>query len=265
MNIKKSILFALTCFSTAPLFAQQKDTAAMFKEFVNICTAYRQMPLQLNMEYKKTSNLPIEEEDTAAFTARFYIQKEGAYISFGDMEQLINDSVGLMIMHSIKQMIISQNNEPVLSMLKAVTGPALPDSAVQKFREEFIVEKQMNNQQGIIQVKAKRTIPGTVLPFQEIILKYNVKTGMPEEIKTISRSLVPVGADAEVNKQFQIVIIDEKGRFVLKEDNASYTYKSITHNTDQKLPQVIADRVTTDKDNNFVPVKAYESYLLTQH
>jgi hypothetical protein len=168
-------------------------------------------------------------------------------------------------MHSIKQMVVTQNSESAASLLKAVTGPALPDSAVDRFREEFTIQKQMNNLQGVIHVKAKNAIPATVLPLQEIILKYDVKSGMPEQIETISRSLIPVGADVEVNKQLQVVVIDEKGRFVLKEDNASFMYKSITHNTDQKLPQVIADRVTTDKDNNLVPVKAYESYLLTQH
>ena len=181
------------------------------------------------------------------------------------MEQLVNDSVGLMIIHSIKQMIITANIESTASLLKAVTGPALPDSAVAKFSEEFRIQKQINDLQGAIQIKAKRLLPGTALSFQEIILKYDVKTGMPLQIETISRGLVPVGADAEVSRQLQVVIIEEKGRFVVKEDNARYVYKSITHSTDKKLPQVVADRVTTDKDNNFVPVKAYENYLLTQH
>jgi hypothetical protein len=265
MLLKKTILFVVICFTADSLFAQQADTIALLKEFVSISTGYRQLPLQVNMEYRKTSNLPLQEEDTAAFTARYFVQKEGAYINYGDIEQLINDSLGLMVIHSEKQMILVKNNEAVLSVLKAVTGPSLPDSVADKLGEEFVILKQMNNLQGIIHIKSKQLIPETVFPLQEIILTYNAETRMPVRIETISRSLIPVGADTEPGRQLQVIVIEEKGRFAVKEDNASYVYTSITHNTNQKLPLVIADRIITDKDNSFVPVKAYENYLLTEH
>lgn len=265
MHTKKTFIAAVAIFLTLPVFAQQYDTAALFKEFTGICTGYRQLPLQVNMEYRKTSNLPLQEEDTSTFNARFYIQKEGAYVSFGDLEQLVNDSLGLMVMHSIKQMIIIENKESAASLLKAVTGPPLPDSVAGKFSEAFSIEKLVNNLQGVIRIKAKAVIPETTLPQQEIILKYDVKSGAPEQIETTSRALVPVGADVEIKKQLQVIVIKDKGRFVLKEDNASYVYKSITHYAGQKLPQVITDLVTTDTENNFIPAKAYESYLITQH
>jgi hypothetical protein len=40
-------------------------------------------------------------------------------------------------------------------------------------------------------------------------------------------------------------------------------YKSISHNT-EKLPFVVFDKIKIDAEKNYVPVKEFEMYQLTQ-
>ena len=79
--MKYKILIAFILFSPG-LFAQNKLAKQLFKKYIGVCNAYKQLPLHLEIEYKKTSNMALYNDDSTTMQGVFYIQKKGAFAPF---------------------------------------------------------------------------------------------------------------------------------------------------------------------------------------
>ena len=134
-TMKYKILAALIVFSQA-LFAQERETAQLFKKYVNVCNTYKQLPLQLEIEYKRSTNMVLSNDDSTTMKGIFYIQKDGAYIKFGDAEQIITDSLVLIVMTNIKQMVLSESNVDIAGQVNKMINTPVGDSSITGFMEK---------------------------------------------------------------------------------------------------------------------------------
>lgn len=260
--MKINLLTLCILFSSA-LFGQADDAAQLFKKYTGICNAYKQLPLQLEIEYKKSSNIPLYKDDSATVQGVFYIQKEGAYIQFGEAEQIINDSLVLVVMDNIKQMLLSQSNIDIAAQINKMISTPVKDSSISNLVEKYSIEqKKLDKETAVIEIRNKQNMYNTSLPYEVNTLTYNTKNGNPIKIQTLKRSLVKKTDDNKIQLSATMVTIPEKGDFFIKEDTAVYLYKSLTHNENIKLPVQLADRVEKDASANYTPVKAYKSYAL---
>ncbi|HMJ48142.1 MAG TPA: hypothetical protein VK498_12485 [Ferruginibacter sp.] len=266
----RTIIILVFIFTGLSSFAGNNDSLDIFKEFIRVCNAYKQLPLQLSLEYKTMSNISISGEDNKTTQAEFYIRKEGAYIRFGDAEQLITDSMVLVIMNNLKQMMISENNMDISVQMKIMMGPSVEDSAIQKMAGNYAVNKKLlDDGRAVIEIADRKNLLGTSVPVESTMLTYNILGNVPENILTTRRSLISTSRLPAISGKnepgIQKITIPGKGDFYIKEDIISYDYKKIDHDANLRLPVLIKDRIIMDKDNNLMPVKAFETYTLIKN
>lgn len=262
--MKLYFIVLLACVNGS-VFAQKKTTELLFKDFVNICNSYKNLPLQLKVEYKKTSNIYTNNMDTNIIQGVFNIQKEGAYIHFGKVEQIVNDSFALAVMEDAKLMVLSENNIGANGIVNNMFKSPINDSSIDKLAKKYSISKRIvDNKTAVLLVVSKTKLYKSDIVKEQMEVWYNIKTMEPEKLITITRSLTKKSKDIINGKELSAVVITipEKGEFFVKEEMVNLMYKSIEHNVNNKLPINMSDRIVRDDTKNFVPVKAYENYNL---
>jgi hypothetical protein len=256
----KLVIIALL-FNTA-LSAQSKETVILFKKFIALCNSYKQLPLQLDIAYSKHSNIPFYNTDTAIVHGSFYIDKTAAYIKFGEAEQIITDSLALVVMNNIGQMLLSENSGSIANQVNKMINTPAGDSSAEHLSERYnIAQNLLNKDEGIIEISNKQTIFGTTQSAEKITLYYNVNTNEPKRIETVKRNLVKK-PEGDISFSATAVTIPQKGDYLVKEEYTVYEYRSITHDATKKIPVQLADRIVQDASKTYVPVKAYQHYNL---
>lgn len=246
----------------------QEDSVSITKEFMQVCNVYKSLPLYLEIEMQNKTNFIVDEQDTASMHASFYMQPDVSYIHFGEVEQLISDSLALLVSNNLQQMILSLNNQSVLERMKAMTGVILRDSAIAEITQKYKVGKIENDGTMTIELQGRTLLHTTSLPRETIRVKYNSKTKMPSRVTTLRRSLIPVQeADyhalaADPAMKDRLLIIQNNLFYVIKEQFSEYVYKEISHDSKLKMPVVIADRIVKNSEGEYEPVKNYEAYRL---
>lgn len=260
-NLKWKLLF-VCLFINVFVFAQTKEKV-LFKNFISLCNDYKHLPLQLSLDYTKTSNIILSQNDTTTIKGIFSMQKDGAYINFGGAEQIIADSIVLIVMEQIKQMVITKNDINLADQINKMISLPVKDSSLKAMSSTYNIEQTfLNKEKGKLQIANKQNVYGTDIPFELITLEYNVKTSEPLKIETTKRSLIKKPEDADFKITATIISLKDKGDYFLKEDVTTYLYSSITHDENKKLPVLLTDRIVKDETQIYVPVKAYETYRL---
>jgi hypothetical protein len=266
----KIILPVFILFACANLQAQKKDSVAIIREFINVSNAYKTLPLHLVMEYRQGNNLVFPGEDTTVQTGEFYVTQSGSYTHFGEMEQIVNDSTMLIVSNQMQRMIFYTNAREISARAKAMMGMPVPDSSVLHLFQQYRAEKSTasKNDTAIIELRSRTMVNGTELPKELIRIRYNSVTQEPFDVVQIQRSLITMdeGQSDEWYASNKIpIVVNASGKFLLKEQTGIFTYKSIEHRDAIKLPVAISDRISRTDEGNYMPVKAYENYLLSQN
>jgi hypothetical protein len=250
-------------FLSTNLFAQSKDDRQLFKKFVTICNSYKQLPLQLSIEFKKSSNIPLNKEDSSVMEGVFYLQAEGGYIRFGNAEQIVTDSFVLMIMNGNKQMILSKYATDIAAQVNNMVSMPVTDSSIKGLNERYTIrQEQLDNETAILKISNKQNVYATELPFETNTLTYNTRSGNPVKIETIKRSLIKNTPGTDPGFSARTVSVPQKGDYLIKEDTTTYMYKTIAHDTNKNLPVKMQDRIEKDSSGNYAPAKAYKNYTL---
>lgn len=246
------------------------DTIAALREFVHICNVYKQLPLYLDMDIVNSTNFITGEEDTTRSTVLFYIKPGTSYVKFGETEQLVNDSMALLVSNQLQRMILYSNAQLVLQRMKALTGLIQQDSSLQGMASSFTAQMTTTEQQvATITLTGRILLYGTSLPKELVELNYDKETKEPVKVTTLKRALLPLKEDdykalSEKGEMAgKLVTIADKGHFLVKEQSVSFIYKKIGHDAAMAMPATIADRLVKDDQGQFVPVKTYEGYAVT--
>jgi hypothetical protein len=275
-TIYLSIQLILTLISVSQLQAQrrsahkQADSLAVLREFMQINSSLRQLPVCLEMELINSSNFIAGAQDTARVQSTFYMKPGVSYIRFGEAEQLVNDTMALLVSDKLQRMMLYAHAQPILRQMQAFTGVQGIDSSMLELSKKFIAQllPAIGNTASIT-LTGRGLLYGTSLVKESIELQYDVENKQPLKVITIKRSLLPVSEDnykafAEQGMATdKLVTIAGKGHFLVKEQTGTFIYKKITHNADIPLPATISDRIIKNEQGAFTPVKAYEAYAVT--
>lgn len=264
--MKKTIIIVFAFISFCAT-AQTVDSAAIMRQFLKVCTDYRRFPLQVELEYQKQANLAYDD-DTSVIQAGFYMRDKNAYIRFGDMEQMIEDSLQLMVMPRLKQMVLTTIDSIRAEKIRQSFGFMLPDSAIAKISDRFSVMTNISEGRGIISLTGRKQIYSTALPFEQVILTYNIHSNEPENVQIIRRSLIalPDGYEtASKEKRFKTIVLPDATNMAIREETTRITYKKIDHDKAFQLPVHLQDRVKLMANGEYEPVKDFEDYYLQQN
>lgn len=275
MRIRKTTLQIISLAIMAMMLsvkanAQKKDPLAAIKEFMEICNSYKQMPLYLDVEVLQTASSVTGGTDTMRSHAEFFLKKGDSYIRFGAFEQLVNDSVALLVSDSLQRMIVYPDAAPVLSRMKAMTGMQTSQASLTGLAKKYRAEKKRApGGAGNIVLSSRDLVHGTSLPEESVELEYDPKAKTPQKISTVKRSLLLVDEAvyetlrSRPELEGKLLKTENNEHYLVRERSAVFVYKKITHEGQMKLPATIADRISRNKNGGFEPVKGYENYQLT--
>lgn len=248
---------------------EQKDTLAVLREFMYVSNAYQQVPFDLGLELRNSTNFVTGAEDTATMQAVFYLRKEYSYVRFGEFEQMVNDSMALLVSDKLQQMILYTNAGSMVNKVRAMMGIFVTDSTLQNMAVRYTsFAKQSPDNSSQIELQSRAVIFGTSLPKEIITLQYDTKKKTPQQVTTIKRVLVPVDSlhysqlQSHAGMEGKLLILENR-HFLVKERTATFIYKSIEHGTALQVPVEMASRIMRTEEGEYKPVKEYENYMLT--
>ncbi|HEX7905252.1 MAG TPA: hypothetical protein VF487_15375 [Chitinophagaceae bacterium] len=245
------------------------DTLITLREFMLVCNAYKELPLKLELELVNTTSFITSPEDTMQTRAEFYLQKKASYIHFGNVEQLVNDSMALMVSNTLRQMILYPDAQRVLLQIKAMTGMQMKDSSIAELSKKYQAQTESKgNDTTSITLVSRLPLYGTSIPKEMLELTYDSKTKTPFQVRTIRRTMIPLQpADYDAlkgNTEFadKLISLEEKGNYLIKEQVSSFIYSKISHEPGINIPVTIADRITKNAAGEYIPAKGFAAYRL---
>ena len=270
-KIKCTLLFAC-CFIASSKYAaaQKTDTLSPLRDFVNISTGYKQMPLYLELEVKSSTNFITNDRDTLAITGEFYLRNENSYIRIGEFEQIVNDTLALLVSNGLQRMILYTDAASIIKKIKGMMGLVLPDSSIRHLSAQYrSFSEKISTQTSRIELQSRTTVFGTNLPGETIELQYDPTRKIPQQIITLKRSLLRLDSLQYARLQKEAGIAEKLltiggSYFLVKEQITAYLFKQIEKGSAAiKVPVFIADRIDKNGEGKYKPVKNYESYSLT--
>lgn len=250
--------------------AQAKDSLQLFREFIDVNSSFKAVPLQMSVTFRQFNNL-VSADSIKQFNGDFFINKNGAYIDFGPMEQLVNDTMVLVVMKDNKQMLLSQNKTPVADYLRSVTMQPLHDTDARKAASIFTIKKtKKENNTSELEILTRNCIEEG-LPNMSLHLLYDNDSKKPLHLTMVKRTLGKLPADSGsfkkgiVNGRIKITSVEGKGNCIVKEDTSDITYTKIEGESNVLFPVLIKDRIYQNAEGDFEPVKEYAGYHLINH
>lgn len=265
------LLLATVLFTRVSEANAQTDTLAAYRGFLTACTQYQTTPLQATVRYKASSNLVLQPSDTISTNGYFYIDTDKAYISFGDIEQLITDSVSMMVNHRVEQVMASTDITQARLQLSRYLGTITSDSSVVNLSKAFAIEQNGSSSSMAYpqyHLVSRMNVSGTSIPRQEITLLYDSITHEPKGVETLQRTLIPIDpADSVAFKaQYQgtgaLHSVQGIGLCFVRDYKSSYEYVQILHTSASSVPIQISDYLRKNEEGEYELVPAKSGYRL---
>jgi hypothetical protein len=244
--------------------AQQGDTKDILRQFVQTLNMAGRTPLNLQMDIRYSANLVTQPDDTLSLQGEFYLRSDQAYIRMGEQEQLMNDSVALLISDNLQRMILYQQASSMISRIRSLPGLQWSDSSVKSLASQF---KVMQPASDIISLQSKLLLPGTKQARTTYELQYEPALNKPRQL--IMTQHVLVGMDSaqyalmQQEPAYVPNLFTKSGQyFFIKEKKLTVTYKRIEQPADNALPVILSDRIEWTVDRQPKPVGKYLAYEL---
>ncbi len=269
-KIVNTICLLLLLAANSRAFAQA-DTLAPVRQFLRICNGYKQLPVQLEVDIRSSSNLVIAASDTAHVAGRFVLCQNGSYIAMDGLEQLANDSLLLVVNPRTKRMQLYPNRQSVTARLQQYLGRQLQDSSITQLAEKYhVTTGKQGKDTSVIGLSSRQSLTHTTVPLQELRVKYDPATQRPYTVSQLDRSLVPVSdsvfrlAEAKPEWAGRTVSVHDSSFFLIREQNRVFYFRTITHRPEADPPVQISDRIMADLTGVYRPVKDFAAFHLTQ-
>ena len=278
----RPLLLLLLCLPPG-LYAQPADTLSMIREFIQVCQSYHQLPLQLRVIMTSSANIQTEPEDSAHLEAAFYVDAHDSYTRIGELEQIANDSLLLLVSHQAQQMMLYTHRQPVVAQLQSISGFYLKDSSLAGFARSYTIAAGLrkgpfgpsaSSGQARLRVtssfniNSRALLPAIALSRESIQVLYDPDSHNPVEVVQTRRSLVPTDSVqygrllAEPAWTGKLVAVPDQGWWMVKETTTVFTYTAIAHKKNLPLPARVSDRVLATAPGVYAPVKQYEHFVM---
>lgn len=270
--IEKKISLVLSyLFFVSTIYAQQNDNKIAIKKFVDICGSYTKPPFYVNMQYQKTADIGINPTDTLIQEALFYVSDKEVYAKLGEVEQLANDSVGIVIRNDVKQIRVYKNDSVFTAQLKKMGEMQLPESDIVKMNKKYdVVEKVIDKKTALIQLLSKKKLEGTNFSVDAVDVLYDLETNYPISITSSQLKIIPIAkADyyelKSSNKFSDKILTDNEHYFIMQKTATKFMFTKIIRGGAINVPVHVIDRIEKDSEGNYFTKKGFEEYLVEEN
>lgn len=263
-QLMKILLYLVVLYAGTGIHAQQSDKKEVFRRFVQTLNMAGRTPLNLQMDIRYSANLVTQPGDTLSMQGEFYLRANQAYIRMGEQEQVMNDSVALLISDNLQRMILYPQASAMISQIRNLPGLQWSDSSVKSLAAQFNV---MQPADDIISLQSKLLLPGTKLARTAYELHYEPSLNKPQQLIMTQHILVGMdSAQYAVMQQEPVYVpnlfIKNGQYFFIKEKKLTVTYLKIEQPADNSLPVTLSDRIEWTADRQPKPVGKYLTYQL---
>jgi len=252
-------------------FSMGDDSIAIMKAFVAVCTGYKKLPVQVVMQIVSYTNWMESPEDSSSVTVICQMQKGGSYVQYGPFEQLIEDSMVLLLNNQEQRILYSKPSPQQLEMSNTMLGFALPDSSIMKLFKKFTIaiSGDKSNKQQEINLSSRARLVSTQQPKQTVLLHFQRDTNEIIDVAQVERSLVLIdSSNYEVmvnNPLYKNQLLKIEGEYyIIKEQETVFKYTSLKHEEGKALPVHISNWITKNEQGFWQPVKGYEGFRLVK-
>ena len=267
----------ISCMAIAfhtPCWAQEdakSDSVSLMRTFLSVCNSYKRPPFHLSLNYSVKNNFVSDPADTTSLSAEFYFTSRDAYIKFGEVEQILQDTIALMVSHSAQRMIISSDISSIRNKMNIMSGSLFPEKSIGQLLNKYSIRQFKSNKlTNFLELQSKLILPGTQLARETIRLEYNQQKNIPLQVLQTKRSLLSLEQSEydtlsrQSNLSGSLLMIGSKFYF-LKIEETSYLYNIIEYGDELAIPVQLKDRIKPSGPRRFLPVASYANFTITDN
>jgi hypothetical protein len=252
---------------------QGGDSLAAFRPFAAIGRLYQRPAVQLTMHLRREAVPVTSASDTLQADVELYYGKPNEYVRTEGLEEIVNDSVVLLVNTPARRMMRYRNTPAIRQSLERGAMPWMPDSSLAALAKRYRATVTAGDS-GVSKTEliSREVVGGTQEPKEKIVLLYRTATSEPVQCTETRVSLVPV--DSLVYTQLQqqaaytgrlLTSSGKRGRIylIVKEVSTECSFRKVDLGV-KRPPVSEGDRLVLMAGGGYKPAKGYEDYLLTQ-
>lgn len=267
-----AILLLISTMADAQHRKQRVDTLAVYREFAALGQWYMQQPLQMSVHFGYRCTPAYADNDSVETDMQLYYGKNDFYMQSEGMEQIVNDSVVVMVNNETKMINLFPNNGQAFKKLQEAMALFTIDSSLQKLAQLYTAGIS-DTGQGAKQItlQSRNKVSGTNYLKEIVSVTFDAATRRPLSYHHITRSLAPVDSLAysrlAENSAYGGRLITTKVKeynlfLVVKERITDCRFTNISH-SQQQSPAREHDRVLRQANGEYQAAKGFENYLVT--
>lgn len=249
----------------------QGDTLAEMRRFMTVCNSYKQLPVQVNVVIDRYASMATHTGDSSRMEAFFSLRPEGAYMRMEGVEQLVNDSLMLVVNTTTRRMVLYTHHQSVKGRLQDYLGMQLADSTVTFLAGKYrCFSFKGPGDTSVIEMRSRVLLAQTTFPREEVKLSFDAKTDQPFAVRQLKRSLVMVSKEVYHSVaglpewEGKALSTRDSLFFLVKEQVMVFHFQQISHDPGGNLPVRVSDRIAAELPGRYRPVTGYAGYVLNQ-
>lgn len=266
------LLSATTTASAQKRKKQEADTLSSYREFVSLGKWYLNTPLQIKVHLISRTIPLVRQEDNMEADMLLYYGRNNFYIQAGDLEQIVNDSLTVLINNEAKIMKIFSNTHTLGKTMEQIIPSFVPDSSLQKLSLRYSIEIQDEGKDiKKMTVQSRQRISGTAFSKETITITYRADSLQPLNYYRSQRSLIPVDStvynEMTGNPLYTGRLVTSKAAkgdlfFVMKEKTTECRFNEVIRQ--EALPTALQrHRIDRTESGEYIPAKGFEGYLVS--
>jgi hypothetical protein len=266
-------IVALTSLVNVEAQKRQSVDQDVFNQFASLGEMYRKVPLQLTIQIQNSAIPVTTAKDTLQTTMDLYVGEHFYYMQTEGIEEIITDSLLLMVNREIKEMQLFRSNRDLLARAGNMPAMFMQDSSKILLANKFNASiETLSKEKKKISLISKETVSGTIFPREAVSIVYDPTSFQIIECTQRRAHLIPVDAGlysslqqdtALANRLLHRIGTDGDMYFLIKENSITYKFTNIEH-TAQHPPVNTMDRIVRGDNERYRPAKGFENYSLSQ-
>jgi hypothetical protein len=264
--MKSILILLLLLVHLVPAYAQI-DSTYLINKFIQIGNSYGQQPVHVKIRIEQQNNLVRNTADTA--TAEGFLYKSSLnemYLSVYPFEQLIVDTVGIMVQHEQQRIYKVTDVERLRKQHLSYSNIRLRENDVNEYLNSYNISTSFHNGNPAISLIAKSAISNLPVPPMEVCLVYDSLEQKPLSITYTNRRLIPIhesDTSVFINKYgnsyiHQVQTSQESKWYFIQEQTVKLIYTAPHSNVDPVLS--IGHFIVKDAQGVWTATERFKNY-----
>lgn len=268
------LLIALFCFSDLTAQKRSRQYRSLRNDLIRSREIWQNRPVSFELTISSQSIIGNKPNPATVMEMDLFIGKRDYYVHTDKMEQLLEDSVWILVNNITKMILLSKVNDQFQSAFNNQINEQfqIQDSVLSRPNSDYdLLEDSAPEGQRCIVIRHKKRISETDIPKEEVRLFIDKKSAAPLRVEQFKASLVPIAESDAVNllnntDYKESLVKGNKDSFApyyfISKVKTTFTYKNISVGV-ASTPVKLKDRVVKDEEGNWKAAKDYEEYTVT--